>query len=57
MSYKEILQKQIKELEDRITQFQGDKTILEDQLQRLRLAEFEEDMRENASSEKQLLKG
>ena len=58
MSYKEILQKQINELEERIRNFQGDKRILEDQLQKLRLAEFEEDMRtESNSSNQQLLKG
>ncbi len=58
MSYKEILQKQISELEERIRSFQGDKRILEDQLQKLRLAEFEEDMRtESNSSNQQLLKG
>ena len=54
MSYKELLQNQIRELEERISKFQGDKSILEDQLQKLRLAEFEEDIR---VGDQQLLKG
>lgn len=55
MPYKDLLQKQIKELEERIAKFNGDKSILENQLQKLRMAEFEEDIRE--SDTKQLLKG
>lgn len=54
MSYREILEKQIKELEERIVNFQGDKKILEDQLNKLRLTEFEESERESGQ---QLLKG
>jgi len=54
MSYREILQKNILELERRIAEFQGDKKILEDELQRLKLAEFEEAERESGQ---QLLKG
>lgn len=54
MSYKEVLQRQIKELEDKIAQAEGDKAELQKQLSRLRLSEFEEDM----STENQtLLKG
>lgn len=55
MSYKELLQNQIKELEERISKYQGDKTILMDQLQKLKRDEFEEDIRESDS--RQLLKG
>lgn len=55
MSYKDILQQQIKELEERIAKYNGDKSILENQLQKLRMAEFEEDIR--ISDTKQLLKG
>jgi hypothetical protein len=54
MSYREILEKQIKELEERIVNFQGDKKILQDQLNKLKLAEFEESERESGQ---QLLKG
>lgn len=55
MSYKDLLQNQIRELEERIAKYQGDKSILQDQLQKLRMAEFEEDIR--VSDGKQLLKG
>ena len=55
MSYKELLQNQIKDLEERIAKFEGDKTILLDQLQKLKYSEFEEDMKE--SDNRQLLKG
>lgn len=54
MSYKEILEKQIKELEGKILNYQGDKKILQDQLNKLKLAEFEETER---LSGQQLLKG
>lgn len=54
MSFKEILKKQIQELEERISVFQGDKKILEAELNRLKLAEFEESERESGQ---QLLKG
>jgi hypothetical protein len=54
MSFKDILKKQIQELEERISVYQGDKKILEDQLNKLRLAEFEESERESGQ---QLLKG
>ena len=55
MSYRELLQNQIKDLEERIAKFEGDKSILIDQLQKLRKNEFEEEMREEPSQ--QLLKG
>lgn len=55
MSYKKLLQNQIKELEEKIAKFEGDKSILMDQLQKLRRNEFEEEMREESSQ--QLLKG
>jgi hypothetical protein len=54
MSYREILEKQIKELEERIANYQGDKKILQDQLNKLKLTEFEESERESGQ---QLLKG
>ena len=55
MSYKEILKRQIQELEGRIAQAQGEKYELEMQLNKLKLAEFEEDLKEQ--NEQQLLKG
>lgn len=54
MSYRDILLKQIRELEKKIEEAQGDKVQLEKELQRLKLAEFEEDIRETGQ---QLLKG
>lgn len=54
MSYREQLQKEIRELEHQILNSQGKKLELEQKLQQLRLSEFEEDMRE---SNQQLLKG
>jgi hypothetical protein len=55
MSYRELLQNQIKDLEERIVKFEGDKSILIDQLQKLSKYEFEEEMREESGQ--QLLKG
>ena len=55
MSYREMLLKQIRELELKIAEAQGDKAVLEKELNRLQIAEFEEEMRE--SSEQRLLKG
>ncbi len=55
MRYRELLQRQIKELEEKISQFEGDKSVLMDQLQKLRRDEFEEDIRE--TDNRQLLKG
>lgn len=54
MTYKQILQKQIRELEEKIASSQGEKAELQKQLQRLQLSEFEEDER---TDNKQLLKG
>lgn len=55
MSYKEQLQNQIREIEQQILNSQGKKLELEQKLQQLRLAEFEEDLREQGGQ--QLLKG
>lgn len=55
MTYKQILQKQIRELEEKIANQQGEKAELLKQLQRLQLSEFEEDERQNSGQ--QLLKG
>jgi hypothetical protein len=54
MSYRNLLLKQIAELEQRIASNTADKAELEQQLQKLKLSEFEEDMRE--SNEQVLLK-
>ena len=54
MSYRNLLLKQIAELEQRIASNTADKAELEQQLQKLKLSEFEEDMRE--SNEQILLK-
>ena len=55
MTYIKQLQKQINELNDRIRMNQGDVSQLQKELDKLKLAEFEEDMREE--SNQQLLKG
>lgn len=55
MSYREILVNQIAELEQKIASDSSDKQILEKQLAKLKLAEFEEDIKE--SRERQLLQG
>lgn len=55
MSYKEVLKKQIAELQKQIEEKQGDKVTLEAQLNKLLVAEFEEEMaNENTQT---LLKG
>lgn len=56
MNYKQILKKQIDELEHKIANAQGEKAELEKQLTNLKLMEFEEDMRLE-SPPKVLLKG
>lgn len=56
MSYKELLLKQIRELEIKIAEAQGDRADLIKELNRLQVAEFEEDMRESDNNQ-QLLKG
>ena len=55
MSYRDILKKQIAELEQKIQSAQGEKSELEKQLNRLKVAEFEEDMA--TESTQTLLKG
>ena len=46
MSYRELLLKQIAELETKIATDSAEKEILEKELNRLKLAEYEEDWRE-----------
>ena len=55
MSYRDILKKQIAELEQKIQSAQGEKSELENQLNKLKVAEFEEDMA--TESMQTLLKG
>jgi hypothetical protein len=55
MSHKDELKRQIRELEEKISRDEGAKLQLQTELNRLKLAEFEEDLRE--SDNKQLLKG
>jgi uncharacterized protein YlxW (UPF0749 family) len=55
MAYKDYLKQRIKELEEKITSSTEEKNAIEEELNRLRLSEFEEDMREESSQ--QLLKG
>ena len=55
MSYRDILKKQIAELEQKIQSSQGEKSELEKQLNKLKLAEFEEDMANESTQT--LLKG
>lgn len=55
MSYRDLLLRQIDELEQKIQQAQGDKETLQAALNRLKVAEFEESERE--VSEQTLLKG
>ena len=54
-SYKRLLKQQIKELEIYINQSTEKKEDLQRELTKLKMAEFEEDMREESSQ--QLLKG
>ena len=54
-SYKEQVKKKILELEQRIAKDETEKLQLEIELNKLKLTEFEEEMRE--SNEQQLLKG
>jgi len=55
MSYRDEIRAKIRELEKRITQDENEKINLMIELNRLRVAEFEEDIKE--SQEQQLLKG
>jgi cell division protein FtsL len=55
MSFKDELKRKIRDLEEKIAREEGEKLDLEVQLNKLRLTEFEEDMKEE--QEKKLLKG
>lgn len=55
MSYETLLQRQIKELEDKISQAKNDKDELQKQLNKLKLSQFGED--KNRSDTQTLLKG
>ena len=55
MAYKDFLQQKIKELEEKIVSSTEEKSVIEAELNKLRLAEFEEDMA--TESNQQLLKG
>lgn len=46
MSYKDELKRKIRDLEEKIARDEGEKLELEVQLNKLRLTEFEEDMKE-----------
>jgi hypothetical protein len=46
MSYRELLLKQIAQLEQKIASDTSDKETLENELKKLKLAEYEEDWRE-----------
>ncbi len=55
MSYREQLKRRILELEQKIAKDESEKLELQIELNKLKLSEFEEDMRE--STEKKFLKG
>lgn len=55
MSYETLLQRQIKELEEKISQAKDDKQELQNQLNKLKLSEFGEN--KNQSDTQTLLKG
>jgi hypothetical protein len=55
MTYREELKSKIRDLEKKIAKDETEKLQLEIELNKLKLAEFEEDMKE--SSEQKLLKG
>ena len=55
MSMIQVIQKQIKEIEDRIKTDSGDVAELKNALVRLKMQEFEEDIKE--SDNRQLLQG
>lgn len=54
-SYKEQIKKKIRELEQQIAKDESEKLQLEIELNKLKLTEFEEDLRE--TNEQRLLKG
>jgi cell division protein FtsL len=55
MKYRDILKKQIQDLEEKIASQQGERDELLNQLNRLKLSEFEEDLTEEDN--RKLLKG
>jgi len=55
MAYKDFLKQKINELEQKIASSTEEKSVIEAELNKLRLAEFEEDMA--TESNQQLLKG
>lgn len=55
MAYKDFLKQKINELEQKIVSSTEEKSVIEAELNKLRLAEFEEDMA--TESNQQLLKG
>jgi hypothetical protein len=55
MSHKDELKRQILDLEEKIARDEGAKLQLQTELNRLKIAEFEEDLKE--SDDRQLLKG
>ena len=55
MSYKDELKRKIRDLEEKIARDEGEKLELEVQLNKLRLTEFEEDLKEQQNQK--LLKG
>ena len=55
MAYKDFLKQKIKELEQKIASSEEEKTVIQAELNKLRLAEFEEEMA--TESNQQLLKG
>jgi hypothetical protein len=57
MSYRDEIKKQIERLEVQINNSKTKNLELENQLLKLKLTEFEEDMREETTSETTLLKG
>lgn len=57
MSYIKLLQQQIKELEIHIEQSSEKRENLEAELNKLKIAKFEEELREENNNSPQLLKG
>ena len=57
MSYRDFLNDRITELEKEIEKSTGEKTALVAALNKLKLAEFEEDLRSEGESTQKLLKG
>jgi hypothetical protein len=55
MSYKDEIKTKIRELEEKIVRDEGEKLELEIKLNKLRLSEFEEDLKETQNQ--QFLKG